>query len=371
MKILHVETGQHLYGGAKQVEFLLSELRKRGIDNVLCAPKGSDIAERATAIGIRCETTDSAGDADLGFLWQARKIMSKEQPDIVHLHSRRGADVLGGIASRSLGLPTVLSRRVDNKEPIWFVKLKYRLYDHVITISQGIRDVLLREGVSNDKISCVHSSVDAALYQQPASRDSFLKTFELPEQALTLGVIAQLIPRKGHRYLLQVLPVLVKQHPQLHILIFGKGPLAEELQVQVLEAGLQEHVHFTGFRDDIPKWLGCLDLVVHPADIEGLGVSLLQAAAAGVPIIASRTGGIPEVVHHQKNGLLIDVGDTAALQSSIEQLLNEPETRKSMGQKGREIVSQSFSLTQMVEGNLSVYQHVLNTRYGSHQGTKG
>lgn len=371
MKILHVETGQHLYGGAKQVEFLLDGLQKKGLDNVLCAPKGSEIAKRAMANHIPCRITDSAGDVDLKFLWQIRRIMAQEKPDVVHLHSRRGADVLGALAARSLGLPTVLSRRVDNREAKWVVSLKYTMYDHIITISRGILDVLLDEGVDPHKITCVHSSVDASQYQQPATREAFLQEFNLPEQSLTVGVIAQLIQRKGHRYLLDVMPKLIKQHPQLQVLIFGKGPLDAELKAKVLEQGLQGHVHFTGFRDDLHHWLGCLDLVVHPADIEGLGVSLLQAAAAGVPIIASRTGGIPEIVHHRENGLLIDIGDKQGLQAAISELAGDPVTRKAMGEKAQMIVTQSFSLQQMIDGNYAVYQRVLSERRHSNKNKQG
>ncbi|MEZ5536109.1 MAG: glycosyltransferase [Thiolinea sp.] len=361
MKILHVETGQHLYGGAKQVAFLLDGLQELGVENVLCAPKNSAIALQTEAKNIPCRTTDSAGDLDWHFFWQARRIMKQEKPDLVHLHSRRGADVLGGIAAKTLGLPCVLSRRVDNREPGWVVKLKYRLYDHIITISRGIQTVLLDEGVAADKISCVHSAVDLALYQHPASREEFRQTFGLPEQVFSIGIIAQLIKRKGHRYLLQIVPELIRRHPDLRILVFGKGPLDAELKLYVQEHDLQNHVIFTGFRDDLERWLGCLDLVVHPADIEGLGVSLLQAAAAGVPIIASRTGGIPEIVRHEQNGLLTAPGDETALLEAISRLVSEPETRHSMRQAAQNIVTEHFSLQHMIEGNYAVYQRVLGT----------
>lgn len=362
MKVLHVETGRHLYGGAKQVAFLLQGLQDQGLDNVLCAPKGSAIVAQTEQINIPCRTTDSAGDLDWRFFRQLRQIMKDEKPDLVHLHSRRGADVLGGLAAKTLGLPCVLSRRVDNREPAWAVNLKYRLYDHVITISDGIRQVLLGEGVADSKITCVHSAVNAALYQHPASREDFIQTFDLPEQAFTVGVIAQLIQRKGHRYLLEVIPELIRQHPQLQVLIFGQGPLETELKLHVQEHNLQDHIRFTGFRKDLERWLGCLDLIVHPADTEGLGVSLLQAAAAGVPIIASRTGGIPEVVRHEQNGLLIEVGDLAALQAGIERLITEPDTRLAMSQQAQAIIAEHFSLQQMITGNHAVYQWVLAGR---------
>lgn len=360
MKVLHVETGMHLYGGAKQVTYIIEGLEQQGVTNVLCTPNNSAIGEWASKQQTQVRTTDSAGDLDFRFYRQLSQIMQDEKPDLVHLHSRRGADVLGGIAAKWNKTPCVLSRRVDNKEPKWVVNVKYRLYDHVITISEGIKDVLLSEGVPADKITCVHSAVDAQKYQSPESREGFLGEFQLPSGVFTIGVIAQLIQRKGHRYLLNILPELVRQYPHVRVLVFGKGPLKEELIASVAEQSLTDYVQFTGFRNDLEQWLGCLDLVVHPAEIEGLGVSLLQAASAGVPIIASNAGGMPEVVHHQKNGLLIEVGDTQALAEGIRRILDDEPLRARMQQAGPQIIQQYFSIPSMIRENYQVYQHVLS-----------
>ncbi len=361
-KVLHIETGMHLYGGAKQVTYLLEGLNNKGLNTTLCVPKGSETANWASQKGIKLRTTDSAGDLDLHFFRQVKKIMREEAPDLVHLHSRRGADVLGGLAAKLENIPCVLSRRVDNTEIAWIVKLKYGLYDHVITISEGIKKVLLSQGVPADKVTCVHSAVDAEKYQNPAPKTVFLQEFGLPTDAFCIGVIAQLIPRKGHRYLLQVLSQLIHKNPQLQVVIFGKGALSSTLKDQVEKSGLQQHVTFTGFRNDLEKWIGCLDLVVHPADIEGLGVSLLQAAAAGVPIVASRAGGMPEIVHHEKNGLLIEPGDTKALSLAIQRIIDDQRLRTSLQVMGPKVVDRYFSLSNMVEGNLHIYQQVLSLK---------
>jgi glycosyltransferase involved in cell wall biosynthesis len=116
----------------------------------------------------------------------------------------------------------------------------------------------------------------------------------LSGDVLLVGVVAQLIERKGHRFLLDALPALIAARPNLQLVFFGKGPLAGLLQERIDGEGLADHVRLAGFRDDLTDLLPCLDLLVHPATMEGLGVSLLQASAAGVPIVASRAGGIPE-----------------------------------------------------------------------------
>lgn len=359
MKVLHVEAGRHLYGGALQVTYLLKGLRQTGVDCVLVCASDSAIEREAKPLVSRLYALPMGGDLDLSLLWRLRRIIALERPDIVHLHSRRGADLLGGIAARLCGVKTVLSRRVDNPEPVWWVYWKYRLYDRVITISQGIYQVLSREGVAPEKLICVRSAVSPQAFARNCNREWFCETLQLAGGELTLGVIAQLIPRKGHRYLLQALPELLEEFPALRVLFFGQGPEQTRLKAQVDELGLNDKVTFAGFRSDLPQILPCLDLVVHPALMEGLGIALLQAAGAGVPIVAVAAGGMPEVVRDGINGLLVPPADNRALAAAIRRLLADPPLRQRMGAAGRELVLQEFSIERMVAGNLQVYRELM------------
>ena len=358
MKILHVEAGKHLYGGARQVLYIVEGLAARGVANLLACPAGSEMARQRPA-GTRVVAMKMGGDGDLGMVSRLASLIRAERPDLVHLHSRRGADTWGGLAAKLAGVPCVLSRRVDNPESRLAVAIKYRLYDHVITISEGIRQVLLSEGLAADRVSCVRSAVDATPYLAPVDRAAFCAEFGLPADALVAGVVAQLIPRKGHRYLLAALPALLARHPRLKVLIFGQGPLEAELRAEVDAAGLAGAVHFTGFRHDLPRWLGGLDLLVHPADMEGLGVSLLQASAAAVPIVTSRAGGLPEAVQDGVTGILCPPGDVAALGAAIDRLAGDPALRARYGAAGRARILAEFSIDAMVDGNLRIYRQVL------------
>ena len=360
MKLLHVETGRHLYGGARQVLYLLQGLQQAGVDSVLVCSRGSAIEAAAQTLVSRLYALPIGGDLDLQFLWRLRRIIAEERPDIVHLHSRRGADLLGGLAARLCGVRCVLSRRVDNPEPRWWVAWKYRLYDRVITISQGIYDVLAGEGVGSEKLVCVRSAVGPEVFGHACDREWFRETFRLPEDAVSMAVVAQLIPRKGHRYLLQVMPELLEAFPNLRLLLFGQGPEEARLRAQVEALALSDRVSFAGFRTDLPKILPCLDLLVHPALMEGLGISLLQAAGAGVPIVAVAAGGMPEIVRDGVNGLLVPPADSQVLAAAIKRLLAEPELRHRFGAAGRELVQQEFSVEQMVRGNLQVYRELMN-----------
>lgn len=358
MKVLHVEAGLHLYGGARQVLYLLEGLARRGVANVLVCATGSEIARQAAPYA-EVVTLPMRGDADIALIGRLRRVIRRHGPDLVHLHSRRGADVLGGIAARLAGVPCVLSRRVDNPESRPWVALKYRLYGHVITISEGIREVLLGEGLAPDRVSCVHSAVDPGPWQRPCDRGAFVHEFGLPGDGPVAAMIAQFIPRKGHRFLLAALPGVLDRHPGLQLLLFGRGPLVPEVEAAIAAQGLSGNVRLAGFRDDLARWMGCLDLVVHPAEMEGLGVSLLQAAAAGVPIIASRAGGMPEVVEDRVNGLLVEPGDVPGLTGAMQRLLGDGGLRAEMGRQGRARIDAEFSPEVMVEGNLEVYRRLV------------
>ncbi len=357
MKILHVEGGRNLYGGAFQVLHLLRGLAARGHDNLLACPRGCALGEAARPVA-EVYGMPMHGDADLLMAVRLRRLIRHTRPDLVHLHSRIGADVMGGLAARLAGVAVIHTRRVDNPEPRWQVALKYRLHDRVIAISEGIGRVLLAEGLPPAKLRVVRSAVDFERYAQDCDRRAICKRLEVPDGALLIGVIAQLIARKGHRLLIDAAPELIAAHPNLHIRLFGQGALDAALRRQIDEAGLNGHIRLAGFREDLAEILPCLDLVVHPALMEGLGVSLLQAASAGVPIVASRVGGIPEAVRDGENGLLVPPGDVAALREAIGALLADPERRRALGQGGQTLMAREFSINAMVEGNLDVYREV-------------
>ena len=358
MKVLHIEAGRYLYGGAQQVVWLTRGLALRGVQNVLVCPHGSEIAG-AAADTVRVRTLTMKGDLDLRLVSRLTKIIREENPDLIHIHSRRGADIFGGIAASWAGVPCILSRRVDNREPWWSVPLKYQLYDKVIVISEAIGRVLRSCGVPTEKVIAVRSAVDAAFYDYPADKDWFQREFKLPSDEMTLGVIAQLIPRKGHRYLLDVLPDLLTRFPRLNVLIFGQGPLSEALEARVASVEFGGRVQMVGFRDDLRRVLPNLYAIVHPAEREGLGVALLQASASAVPVIAARAGGIPEIVRDGHNGMTFEVGDSAALKAQLEQLLSDRALRDQLGEGGRLLAHSEFSIEAMVEGNFQAYQELL------------
>ncbi|MFM7025305.1 MAG: glycosyltransferase family 4 protein [Limnohabitans sp.] len=360
MKILHIEAGRHLYGGARQVQYILQGLHARGVTNVLACPPGAHIAQAAHAWAQVVEMP-MRGDLDVGLVWRLLRLIRSTQADLVHVHSRRGADVWGPLAARLAGIPCVISRRVDNAEKPWIARFKYRHVQRIITISEGIRAVMLAQGLPPQQVVCVRSALDPSPYLQPYDKAAFRHSLGVAEDTLLVGMVAQLIERKGHRHLLAALPSVLKDFPNLQVLIYGRGPLEAELRQEIDQRGLGPHVRMMGFKDDLPQTLGCLDLLVHPADMEGLGIALLQASAAQLPIIACRAGGMPEAVRDGVNGLLISPGDVSGLASAMQALLADPAMRSRMGKAGRELILHEFSTDTMCDGNLAVYREVLGT----------
>ena len=358
MRVLHIETGRHLYGGALQVLYLLQGLAQKGYRNSLVCPIGSAIAAAARpwatihAVPVR-------GDLDAGLGLHLHRIIATETPAIVHVHSRRGADIWGALAARIRRVPAVVTRRVDNPEPALIARAKYRLYGRIVTISEGIRRVLLSEGIPAHKIDCVPSAVDFRRYARPCDPQWFRREFGLPPGQQTIAVIAQFIPRKGHRVLVEAARQILAHRPETRVLLFGRGPLEVEIKRLCTHTGIAEKVIFGGFRDDLERILPCLDLVVHPAEMEGLGVSLLQAAAAGVPIVATRVGGIPEIVSDGVNGYLVAAGDAGAITERATRILSDPELAQRLGSTGPTMVNSRFSIGAMVAGNDAVYRTTL------------
>jgi glycosyltransferase involved in cell wall biosynthesis len=360
IRVLHGETGMNLYGGALQVLYLLQGLAHRNnIQNILVCPEGSALADAARGYVKTLHTVPMKGDLDLLFIPRLLRIIDRENPDIIHLHSRRGADIMGGIAAKVKGTPSILTRRVDNPEPRLWVALKYRLYARIITISEGISRVLAVEGVDTGKITCIPSAVDVDRYSTPCDREWFRNEFALEENSQACGVIAQFIERKGHRFLLAAIPEILLKLPRLRFILFGKGPLEKNLRTMCRDLGVGDKVIFAGFRDDLDRIMGCLDLLIHPALMEGLGVSLLQAAAAGVPIVGTRVGGIPEIVRDGVNGYLVSPADPHSITEASVRILSDFELARQMGINGNKLVEEHFSIDSMVRGNLEVYREMM------------
>ena len=359
MKILHVETGRHFLGGPQQVIYLINALRERGHDNTLVCPPDSGIDTVAREHGIRVQNLFCAGDLDLPFAYRLAQFIRDREPDLVHCHSRRGADILGGLAAGFANVPAVVSRRVDNTELRLVAGLRYRPFRKIIAISEAIAGVLRDRGVEDNRIEVIRSAVDADAFDREPDCQPYWREFGIGEGVFTIAAAGQLIPRKGHRHLLEAVSELRQTHPEFRLVIFGEGYLSNQLRTQATSLGLDDVVTFAGYRDDLDDFVGCFDLFVHPSSAEGLGVAALKAAAAGVAVVGCDAGGMRESVVHEETGLLVAPENAGALHEAIATLFDDDQMRARFGAAGRTRMQKEFSIATMADQHETLYASVV------------
>jgi glycosyltransferase involved in cell wall biosynthesis len=268
---------------------------------------------------------------------------------------------LGASSAKGTEPPLVVSRRVDfHLRGNSFSRWKHRQVDCFIAASEAIRQMLVADGVPAERTVTVHEGIDIE-HVAAAPVVDVHQAFFLPHGAPVVGNIAALVPHKGQRHLIEAAHVVVQKMPDVRFVILGEGELRDALERLVKEHHLEKHVLLPGFRTDV---LGCLksfDVFVMSSVTEGLGTSLLDAMACSRPIVATRTGGIPEVVDDGVTGLLVPPRDEAALADAIVDLLGDAARRQRMGEAGLARVNEKFTVERMVAGTAAVYARVAGT----------
>lgn len=360
MKILHLESGRHLYGGARQAGYLIDGLAERGVENLLVCAEGHALAASTKA---RVFEWHLGGDLDASLQGRLVELALSEKPDLIHVHSRRGADTFGGRAARAAGIPAILTRRVQSPEPGLWVQFKYRGYAAIVAISSAVEDELLRLGIARERLRLIPSAVDTTLFRPDAdARARLAERYGVPMDGLLAGTAAQFIPRKGHDFLLRVQTAAAARSSavstRIHWLLFGQGPAEQGLKREVQALGLEPIVHFCGFEPDWPGLLPGLDVFVHPARREGLGTVILEAMSAGVPVIASAIGGIVDAIENDVDGRLVAADDLAGWIDVVFELLGDAACRERLASAARCKVESRFTIDRMTESYLDLYREV-------------
>jgi glycosyltransferase involved in cell wall biosynthesis len=362
VRILHLEAGRHLYGGARQAGYLIDGLAARGVDNLLVCRKGHALAETANA---RVFEWPLGGDLDASLERRLVELALAEKPDLIHVHSRRGADTFGGRAARGAGIPAILTRRVQSAEPALWLQFKCRTYAAVVAISHAVEDELLSLGIAREKVRLIPSAVDTAAFRpNAAARARLIERYVLPEGALFVGAAAQFIPRKGHDFLLECAQAVARESAPdagstgLQWLLFGQGPRKAALRREARALGLEGRVHFCGFEPDWPELLPGLDLFVHPARREGLGAVVLEAMSAGVPVVAAAVGGIVDAIGDDVDGRLLPPDDPDAWVRAILALVEDRAARERLAGAARRKVESRFTIERMTDSYIELYREI-------------
>jgi glycosyltransferase involved in cell wall biosynthesis len=254
--------------------------------------------------------------------------------------------------------PLVASRRVDfhlrgGRMSRW----KYRQVDCFICASEAIRRMLISDGVPEARAVTVHEGIDVARVAAAPPANLHEDLF-LPHGAPLIGNVAALVPHKGQRHLIEAAALVVRQVPDARFVIAGEGELRPALERTIREHRLEKHVLLAGFRPDVLSLHKAFDIFVMSSITEGLGTSLLDAMAAGKPIVATNAGGIPEVVVDGATGFLVQPRDHQAMATAIVRLLKDAGLRQRIGNAGAARARDKFSAERMVEQTLDVYRLV-------------
>jgi len=348
--ILHVNAETTWRGGENQVFLLAAGMQAKRACAVACVP-GSPLAERLTKAGVPIHAIP--GDRGARAIWALRRIIRQVRPAALHAHTSR-AHQLCLFAALGSNLPVVVTRRVDfplKRGP--FAGWKYRgRAVRFVAISQAIRAILLAGGVRADRITVISSGVDFSLLDV-ASRSDPRSLFGLPADALVVLNVAALSDHKDQATLLRAWAQIEPQHSRAHLLIAGEGELRGDLEQLIAGLGLRR-VRLVGYRSDVPGLLKGSDLFVMSSHLEGLCTSIMDAKRCGLPVVATRAGGIPEVVDEASGGLLVPVRDPAALAQALAVYLGDESRRQRDGITARQD-SVRFSSAAMVQSYLDFY----------------
>lgn len=282
---------------------------------------------------------------------QILRLLKRERVDIIHAHSSRDA-WLAGAAGKLLGIKVFRTRHLLT--PIGGPFVYARLTDLVLTVSEGVRQYLISAGVPARQIIAVPTGINLKRFD-PTRADlvDMRPRFDIPREAFVIGIIAVLRKAKGHRFLLQALKRLAPEFPQMKLLIAGTGPQEQNIRTLIKELDLAEQVLMLGHQDDIPSLLRALDVFVLPAQEEALGTALVEATAMGVPVIATRIGGIPEVLGDA--GLLFESEDVDALVQHLRTLIRSSELAARMRAQGAARARELYDENLMVRRTEELY----------------
>jgi len=365
---LHIDTARTWRGGQNQVLLTVNGLREIGHRAALVAHPDGELRRRA-AEGLELIPLAPRTEMDLSAAWRLARVVKRLKPEIVHAHDAHGVAMaslalsLGGSAAQGPAL--VASRRVDfHLRGNSFSRWKHRQVDCFIAASEAIRHMLVADGVAEERTVTVHEGIDVD-HVRAAPPVNVHETFWLPHQAPVVGNVAALVPHKGQRHLIEAARLVIHQMPDVRFVILGEGELREGLERQVREYRLEKHVLLPGFRTDV---LGCMksfDLFAMSSVTEGLGTALLDAMACERAIVATRTGGIPEVVEDGVTGRLAAPRDHAAMAQLMLELLADDAIRRQMGEAGLARVRERFTVERMVAETAAVYARVAGTPHAA------
>lgn len=355
IKIIHIITSLN-FGGAERMLLDLA----RGFSSeffeikVVTVVRGGSLEEDFKETGIEVRVFEKRGKVGLGVIWKLWRFLRHEKPDIVHTHLF-GGDTWGRIAAILARVPVIISTEHNTNFDEGWVKRKLKKFlslftKKIVAVSEAVKNY----SVSRDKIK----EKKIAIIANGINLDKFSG---IPEKEFgdppVIGVVGRLEEQKGHKYLFEALN-LIKIIPW-KLWVVGDGSKKNELERLAKDLNLRERIIFLGARKNIPEILSGIDIFAFPSLWEGLGLAALEAAAAGKPIVASRVGGIPEIISDGETGILVEPKNVKSLADGLERVLLGKIDAKEMGARAKKMVQEKFGAEKMAEAYDKLYKELL------------
>jgi len=335
-----------------------------------------DLSSVARARGVEPIVIPELGRAlhpmrDLVSLTKLVRLFRQLRPDIVHTHTAK-AGTLGRVAARLAGVPRsvhtfhghALEGYFSPAATSFFLRVERvlaRTTDRIITVSPRLRQTLLAMGIGRpEQVEVIPLGLDLDRFlRMPGGQADLRPSLRIPAGTPVLGIVGRLVPIKDHPTLLQALTLFPDGGQAPHLVVVGDGERREELQRLTRRLGLASRVHFLGWRDDLEAILSGLDVVICCSRNEGTPVALIEAMAAGVPVLSTEVGGVGDLVTHGETGWLVPPGDPSALARGIERLLGDPTLRRRLAGAARPVALERHHVRGLIHRMETLYADVL------------
>lgn len=362
--VLQLVQGLEIGGLEKIVLSLITHLDPSLVRvSVCCFDYLGPLATEANTKGIEVCLLKRKPGIDWSYPWRLCRFLKDRNIQVLHLHNPT-AFFYGTLAGKLARTPYIVyTEHGRDFSEGWKIRLAHRwlakMVDRIVVVAKHGQRVLVREeGVDERKITLIYNGIDGKRFNRVQYADYYesIRTgLGLTSHTQVIGVVGRLDAIKNHAVLFEAMHILLHRFPKVSLLVIGEGPLRVELETMIEQMDLKNHVKFLGARADVPELLTVLDGFVLPSFSEGLSLTLIEACAAGVPIVATRVGGNEEVVVDQENGLLVPSDDAEALGKAISSILSNTEMARKMGANGRKRFEAHFTLGNMVQKYHELY----------------
>ena len=366
VRVLHIIWSLDLGGAEQVVVDLVRNLDRKIYTPVVCClnDKGR-YAPLVEKEGIKVIAMNKAPKFDLFLILQLVRLIRREEIDLIHTHLFT-SNLWGRIAAWIAGVPAVSTEHgMDVWRPALYLKLDSILTPvsrRMIFVSEGVRKFYSEKNPSlNGRGRVVYNGINIGLFADHATTPKKAKhALGLPADAKVVGIVGRLVPEKAHEDFIDAIRILSQEDPSIIGLVIGEGECEKALHKKVYDLGIEKNIHFAGYRNNLQDLYPAMDVFVMSSLREGLPLTMLEAMAAGVPVVATEVGGIPECIRDKQSGLLIPPRNPRALAEAIRKILNDDGLRQTLIAGAKADVTARFSIERMVKDHEAVYQDVMN-----------